>query len=516
MDHNPRSWYQFSDALRHDLGVPFMIHPIPPSLGPRLPLGLLFLTGLTIASRLATLPPGPESYDGSRFVAGVERYALLEQRPHWPGYPVYIGMGKLLHAALGDSIAALRTLSVAASALALWPIAFLATEARRAAGAPPREATRAGLAAAAIFALTPAAWLTGSEILSDPLALLLALLLLPLSLRLLSPSGYGTPDLFLAGALAGLLPGARPTALPFVLSLAYAVFRLPPALGRVPRPRLAVFLAATLVAGLWFGGLWIHEGGILIDTTRAHLAGHYGRWGNTASLDPVPWTRPLRLLRVLVVNALGGWWPGLPWTRLPATVGLAALVLMGLRRIRADSTWPLRPLLLAWTFPYVIWVLLGFDLDVPRYALPLAAVTALVAGIGLPSRAGRTLLLALGAAQAAAGIPLAFEHAHHPSLGYALVDAAKTDAAGRRPALLVTDPLLFVPTSALSAGALVYADPAALSKEAHRLETAGFLVYATAPAPDSPGEWEKVLHLRRSLAQSPPGPPEIWLFRRLP
>lgn len=493
-----------------------MTGPSSSSQSRRLSLGLLALVGLTIASRLATLPPGPESYDGSRFVAGVERYSLAEQRPHWPGYPVYIGTGKLLRLVLGDPVAALRTLSVAASVLSLWPLALLASQSRRAAGAPAPEAAQAGLAAAGIFALTPAAWLTGSEILSDPLALLLALLLLPLSLRLLSPSGCGTTDLLLAGALAGLLPGARPTALPFVLSLAYAVFRLPAVVGRAPRPRLVVFLAAALTAGLWFGGLWIHEGGVLVDTTRAYLAGHYGQWGNTVSLDPLPWTRPLRLLRVLVVDALGGWWPGLSWTRLPATLGLVGLVFSGLRRIRAGSAWPLRPLLFAWTVPYVLWVLLGFDLDVPRYTLPLAAVTALLAGMGVPSRGGVPLVVALGAAQAVVSIPLAFAHARQPSLGYALVDAVKADAGGRRPALLVTDRLLFVPASELSAGATEYADPAALSKEANRLETAGFLVYATAPAPDSPGEWEKVLHLRRSLAQSPPGPPEIWLFRRRP
>lgn len=515
MDHNPRSWYQFSHAPRHGRDLGLLTKPLPRLFRGRLLVGMLLLTAVTIVSRLATLSPGPESYDGSRFVAGVERYSLAEQRPHWPGYPVYIALGKLLRMTLGDSVATLRTLSLTASTLALWPLAFLAAQARRVTGAPPHEATRAGLAAATLFALTPAAWLTGSEILSDPLALLLALLLLPLSLRLLSPSRSGTTDLLLAGALAGLLPGARPTALPFVLTLAYAVLRLPPVVRRVSHPRIAVFLTAIFVAGLWLGGLWIHEGGALIDTTRAHLAGHSGQWGNTASLDPVPWTRPLRLLRVLLVDALGGWWPGLSWTRLPATLGAFALVFRGLHRIQVDSAWPLRPLLIAWTVPYVLWVLLGFDLDVPRYALPLAAVVALLAGIGVPSRGGVPLLIALGVAQAVVSVPLALEHARQPSLGYALVDAVKADAGGRRPALLVTDPLLFVPASALSADGPLYADPAALSKEAHRLETAGFLVYATTPAPDSPGEWEKVLHLRRSLAQSPPGPPEIWLFRRL-
>jgi 4-amino-4-deoxy-L-arabinose transferase-like glycosyltransferase len=449
----------------------------------------------------------------------VERYTLAEQRPHWPGYPVYIGVGKLLHGALGDPVAALRVLSLAACALALWPLAFLATGVRRAAGVPANEAARAGFAASSIFALTPAAWLTGGEILSDPFALLLALCLLLLSWRL-SQTGSRTPELLLAAVLAGLLPGARPTALPLVLPLVYTIFRIPAFSRGDAGPRLAVLPTAAFVAALWLGGLWIHEGTALFDTTREHLAGHYGRWGNTALQDPSPWTRPLRLLRVLIVGGLGGWWPGLPWTRLPATVGLTAFVFLGLRRIRSDATSSLGPLLLAWTLPYALWVLFGFDLDVPRYTLPLVAVTALVAGLGVPSRASVPILVALGVAQAVVTVPLAFEHARHPSLGYALadtlrIDASRTDAGNRPSALLVTDPLLFVPAPALPAGAaLVYADPGALSQEARRFEARGFVVYATAPAPEASGEWTLVAHLRRSLAQSPPGPPETWLFRR--
>jgi hypothetical protein len=123
-------------------------------------------------------------------------------------------------------------------------------------------------------------------------------------------------------------------------------------------------------------------------------------------------------------------------------------------------------------------------------------------------------------AQAMVTVPLAVEHARHPSLGYALAqslraDASRLEAGGRPSALLVTEPLLFVSLPALPPrSALVYVDPSVLSGEARRLEAQGYVVYATAPPPEASEGWRLVAHLRRSLAQSPPGPPETWLFRR--
>src|SRR5947207_12273132 len=84
----------------------------------------LVLAGL--AGRLATLPRVPDEHDSFLFVRAVERFAVGEARPHWPGYPVYVWLGKLLQALVGDPLLALHLLSAAASALVAWPLASVA------------------------------------------------------------------------------------------------------------------------------------------------------------------------------------------------------------------------------------------------------------------------------------------------------------------------------------------------------------------------------------------------------
>src|SRR5262249_49956591 len=126
------------------------------------------------ALRLWTLPPFVESVDGWSFVRGVVRYSALEARPHSPGYPLYIALGKLLAALAGDVVFALHLVSIASSSLAALPLMALARDWSAAAGSDREAAERAGLGAGVLWGLTPGSWLAGSEIFSDSLGLLLA------------------------------------------------------------------------------------------------------------------------------------------------------------------------------------------------------------------------------------------------------------------------------------------------------------------------------------------------------
>jgi hypothetical protein len=74
---------------------------------------LVGLTLITALTRLLTLGNYVDSPDGFLFRDGVERYSVIETRPHWPGYPVYMWVGKLFNVALNDAGLALRLLSTA-------------------------------------------------------------------------------------------------------------------------------------------------------------------------------------------------------------------------------------------------------------------------------------------------------------------------------------------------------------------------------------------------------------------
>ena len=122
------------------------------------------LCAVTFALRLWTLPRFVESVDGWCFVRGVVRYSSVEARPHWPGYPLYIALGKLLALATGDAARALHLLSAAATSLTALPLMLLARDWCAAGGADTARAEEAGLVAGLLWAVVPGSWLSGNEI----------------------------------------------------------------------------------------------------------------------------------------------------------------------------------------------------------------------------------------------------------------------------------------------------------------------------------------------------------------
>ena len=74
---------------------------------------------LFIALHLPFLPPTLEDLDSINFALGVRHYDISQHQPHPPGYPLYIGAAKLLHAAGLSEVHALSLLGVLAGGLAL-------------------------------------------------------------------------------------------------------------------------------------------------------------------------------------------------------------------------------------------------------------------------------------------------------------------------------------------------------------------------------------------------------------
>src|SRR5687768_5275029 len=68
----------------------------------RSPLALLGLAAVA-AARLLTLPASIWEYDEVLFVRAVESFEPLAHRPHPPGYPLLVGLGKVAAAICGDA-----------------------------------------------------------------------------------------------------------------------------------------------------------------------------------------------------------------------------------------------------------------------------------------------------------------------------------------------------------------------------------------------------------------------------
>src|SRR5262245_44070196 len=124
----------------------------------RLTSGLAALFGLAVALRLALRIDYDEDIDALRFRLGVERFDVLELRPHAPFYPVYVAAAKLI-ASLGTSPRlALAVVSAIAGAALVTLTALLAFE---------LWGFRVAALAGALGLASPFLWLTSEKLLSD-------------------------------------------------------------------------------------------------------------------------------------------------------------------------------------------------------------------------------------------------------------------------------------------------------------------------------------------------------------
>jgi hypothetical protein len=169
---------------------------------------LAALAILFLAAHLPYLPASLEDIDSINFAMGVERFDVPRHRPHPPGYPVFIAMGKASTAVLraaGIDGAESRGLAIwsALAGAALIPLLFFLFRSLDA--SPPRALLAAGLTAAA-----PLVWFTALRPLSDMagMAAAVASQALVASVTLRPPQRASAA--FLAGGfLAGLAIGIR-------------------------------------------------------------------------------------------------------------------------------------------------------------------------------------------------------------------------------------------------------------------------------------------------------------------
>ena len=307
------------------------------------------------------LPAALDGADSVNFALGLLDFDPALEQPHFPGYPVYIALCRLLAWAGLPEALALALPGVLASA-ALVP-------AQLALGRRFGLSESALVCAAVLLFAQPLLWFEGPRPMPDLLATTCAWVALALA--------------------AGERPGAGGVALGVALGiridlapLAFAAAALP---GKA-RVRLGAGLA--LGIGLWLPAFLCALPHGAPARGLAFALGHFSVWGSTA-LAGAGGSSAARGL------ALG----------LAAPV-LFALALFGVWRAPA----PLRRFL-AWALgPYLLWVLIGQNLSSARHFLPLAPALGLLAACALgaiPRGALRGLAYASLAASAVALVALA-------------------------------------------------------------------------------------------------------------
>ncbi len=323
-------------------------------------LYLLALLQLTWLGWLLTFPVALDSDDALNFAHGVTRFSVLEFSPHFPGYPAFIWLARLINLVVDDPARAVLWASLLGSSL-LAPLA---------ASLAVRLWQRPGLLVPVwllvlALPLTPTLALSG---LSDGPALAAWLgTLLALQQRKIA----------LAGLLLGLMLALRPSY--FVLAL------LPLWLGMAQqgnRVRFVLPIALVGLACLLF--VWQADGWAYFAEGRRFTDGHFTLWGNTAAAHGdrlLSWTNTFNdQFTLLWPLAVGGLLAQPLWQRVK---GHAAL----------SPVWSLYWLVL------LLWTLVGQNPDNPRHLAPITLLGLVLLagwlprrGVGLVALAGLLLL----------------------------------------------------------------------------------------------------------------------------
>ncbi len=322
---------------------------------------LLALLQLAWLGWLLTFPVALDSDDALNFAHGVVRFSVLEFSPHFPGYPAFIWLARLINLAVDEPARAVLWTSLLGSCLLAPLAAYLAVRLWQ----RPSLLAPVWLLVLAL-PLTPTLALSG---LSDGPALAAWLgTLLALQQRKIA----------LAGLLLGLMLALRPSY--FVLTL------LPLWLGMAQqgnRVRFVLPIALVGLACLLF--VWQADGWAYFAEGRRFTDGHFTLWGNTAAAHGdrlLSWANTFN-------DQLTPLWPLL----------MGALLVLPLWQRSKDHNpapsvlWPLYWLVL------LLWTLVGQNPDNPRHLAPITLLGLVLLagwlprrGVGLVALAGLLLL----------------------------------------------------------------------------------------------------------------------------
>ncbi|HGY1007681.1 TPA: hypothetical protein ACNUUR_000227 [Aeromonas salmonicida] len=293
---------------------------------------LILLQGVWMGWLFA-FPIALDSDDALNFAHGVTRFSVLEFSPHFPGYPAFIWLARLINLLVDDPARAVQWASLLGSSLLAPLAALLAVRLWH----RPALLTPIWLLVLAL-PLTPTLALSG---LSDGPALAAWLgALLALQQRRMA----------LAGLLVGLLLALRPSY--FVLAL------LPLWLGlaqKGTRVRFVLPIALVGLTSLLF--VWQADGWAYFSEGRRFTDGHFTLWGNTAAAHGdrlLSWARTFN-------DQLTPLWP--------LAVG-ALLVLPLWQRAKGQAT-ALSPLWTLYWLALLLWTLFGQNPDNPRHLAPI-------------------------------------------------------------------------------------------------------------------------------------------------
>ena len=255
--------------------------------------GIVFI--LCIASRLLSTIYYIEDLDSLRFALSMVDYDVAKLQPHFPAYPVFCFVAKLLYVVIRRYALAFSLIGgLSTFFIIFWTLKI----------AKIQSATILGKIAIFVIFLNPLLWLMGNRYMPDAMgvACLLA------SFYFMMAQGDNSSNSLLClntigFFLFGILLGVRFSYLPMLV---------PVLLIRLKHSnRLRFLVAGTIGILIWLIPLlWITGWSTLVAAAQTQSHGHFSDFGGTVSTNPELWLRFTKTFESIFADGFGLYWLG--------------------------------------------------------------------------------------------------------------------------------------------------------------------------------------------------------------
>ena len=312
---------------------------------------------LCVGSRLLTTIHYIEDLDSLRFALSMVDYDVAKFQPHFPAYPVFCFVAKLIYAATGSYAIAFSLIGGVSTFLTIYFLCKLAGL---------KNTSPAGLIAIILLMLNPLLWLMSNRYMPDAMGVAC----LSASLYFTTAHHNKSRIVGLGFFLAGILGGIRLSYLPMLVPA--LLISLP----RRPLERIAAALAGLMV---WLLPLVMLTGWeTLVDAAKTQSRGHFWEFGGTIASEPMLWLRVTKLAESLWADGFGLYWEGR--SIITACTTVVAVVILGAswREIRRVKQLDVMNACFIGCIVYLIWIFCFQNVvHKSRHVLPLVPFLAL-------------------------------------------------------------------------------------------------------------------------------------------
>ena len=316
---------------------------------------LIALFIICILSRILTSIHYIEDIDSLRFAFSIKDYDITKLQPHFPGYPIFCFVVKVIHFFIGNMgvsfsiVGGLSTFFIVYYLFRIFNTSLKSYE---------------GMYIALLVFLNPLFWLMSNRYMPDLMGLAISLS----AIYYLIYSQKHGKHLEKGFLLCGLLAGIRLSYLPLVLLPLIKMFNY----NKGKRTRLVKYLLFGV--SMWFIPMVFITGpSNLLLMAEKQTTGHFMDFGGTIFTDKSIYDRILSLFRSVWSDGFGGYWTSRGPTSILLSVALITQLFLGIKDVFKKWNFEnkIRPFILCAGI-YFVWILLFQNVMYKsRHALPI-------------------------------------------------------------------------------------------------------------------------------------------------